>query len=49
MIRMYCYKCRSLLQYCRRMVNPSIPNEYVTEDVYECPICKHEIVVWEKK
>lgn len=31
------------------MVNPSNPIEGVTENVYECPICKYEIVVWSKK
>lgn len=48
-MKIYCYKCHSILQHCRKMVNPSNPNEGIAEDVYECPICKYEIVVWRKE
>ena len=48
-MRIYCYKCHSLLQHCRRLTNPSNPIEDIDEDVYECPRCKYEIVVWRKK
>jgi len=47
-MRMYCYKCHSILQHCRVMVNPSNPNEGVSEDGSESPRCKYEIVVWRK-
>ena len=41
----YCYKCHSILQHCRMMVNPSNPIKGIKEDVYECPRCKYEIVI----
>ena len=45
-MRIYCYKCHSILQYCREMANPSNPNnEGIKENVYECPRCKYEIVI----
>jgi len=30
------------------MVNPSNPNEGISENVYECPECKYKIVIWRK-
>ncbi len=47
-MKIYCYKCHSILQHSRKLMNPSNPIKDVNEDVYECPMCKYEIVIWNK-